>query len=107
MDSAKGIDAMSLVGERLRPGGRNGLLVGDTDRNADEIGGVVGREEFMLDAAHVGGPMELLLVTVMDRFRLGERVGDTRDSDSIVRSESDGRCLLRFSVTSSVTLKLS
>lgn len=45
----------------------------------------------MAEAGRAGGPIDPLLLTVLDRLRVGEGTGDICDIVSMVLSDSDGR----------------
>lgn len=80
--------------DKLLPGGLKGVFTGDTGQpgTVADWEGVVG---LVIRVGREGGPIELLLVLVVDRFRAGDGAGETRDNVSTVRCDNDCRCRRR------------
>lgn len=78
------------------PGGLKGRLTGLGARPEDGVEGVFGRDMRIAEAGRAGGPIDPLLLTVLDRLRDGDGAGEICERVSIVLSDNEGRGL-RFS----------
>ena len=93
---------VSLVGELL-PGGRNGVLVGESGR---PTAGVVGRETLMLDAGRIGGGILESVPAILRRRAVGDGQGEICAKVSMALSDKEGLCR-RFTVASGLISSLS
>lgn len=59
------------------PGGRNWRLEGIGARPEDGVDGVLGRDPRRAEAGRGGGPIEPLLLVVLDRLLTGDGAGET------------------------------